>query len=446
VRRLALLLVLAVAYAGEARADWGADGKPAFLEAQRSPDWKVRKLAYVAAADHDGGDVVPTLLQAASGEPNPAVVAAALDTLAGLRTAPARLALAEALRKGKPDARVLAAAALATHKGAEVDAALTEALSATDTRVVAHAALALAHDGHTRSAAPLLPLLAHLDRRVRGAAARALGAAGDKSAIPPLAARLPAESGPARLEIVRALEALSGQALGDAPAKWKAVAEGKDPEAVKEAAKPFPTAFGLPIVGERVVFVLDTSLLMADAHPFDRKRLEALSTPPDGEPIVWFRLKTKLQIAVSQIEHAVAGLSPGTKVEVVHFNKDVRGAFGLKLTPVNAGSRKALGAALGSIETDDGINIYDALQTAFGLGGATDSAAWKSGPDQILFVINNIPNHGEITDAADVGPALGTKGRLRIVPIHVVGIGHHPYQLAETVAKRSGGTYLSLVK
>jgi hypothetical protein len=61
-------------------------------------------------------------------------------------------------------------------------------------------------------------------------------------------------------------------------------------------------------------------------------------------------------------------------------------------------------------------------------------------------VTNNVPNHGEVTDAGEIGPALGTKARLRGVPVHVVGIGNHPYALAEALAKRSGGTYLSLVK
>jgi len=295
VRRLpALALLVAVSVAAPlrpARAGW-PEAKTTFLEAMRSADWTVRKNGFVAAADHDGADPVPALLQALVAEQNPAVVAAGLDVLEGYRSPGATGALVEALSKGKPEARVLAALALSTHKKPEVDAALAAALTAPDPRLVAHASLSLSQTGRNRTAATFLPLLAHADRRVRGAAARALATVGDKAALGPLAALLATESGRARFEVVRALEEVSKQKLGDAPAAWKAVAAGGDPATVKEAAKPFPTCFGIPLSGERVVFVLDRSLLMADAHPFDRRRLEALSTPPDGDPIPWVRLKS----------------------------------------------------------------------------------------------------------------------------------------------------------
>jgi hypothetical protein len=452
VRRLPAVLALglgvgvAAAPMRSARAGW-PEAKTGFLEAMRSADWTVRKNGFVSAADHDGGDPVPALLTAMAAETNAAVVAAGLDVLEGYRSPGATAALTEAVSKGKPETRVLAAAALSTHKKPEVDAALAAALAAPDPRLVAQAALTLCQTGRNRTAATFLPLLAHVDRRVRGAGARALASVGDaKPALAPLAALLATESGRARFEVVRALEELSKQKLGDAPAKWKALAAGEDPAAVKEAGKPFPTCFGIPISGERVVFVLDRSLLMADAHPFDRKRLEALSTPPDGDPIPWVRLKSKLQVAVSQIEHAVDGLRPGTKFEVVIFAEDVKGALNLRLTPVSGGSKKALSAALAAIEVDDGINAWEALETAFGLGGATEQAAWKNGPDEVFLVINNIPNHGLVTDQGDAGAGLGTKARLRLTPIHVVGIGNHPYAFAEALAKRSGGTYLSLLK
>jgi hypothetical protein len=440
-----LLPLLAALAARPARAGW-EEAKGPFLQAQRSPEWKTRKLAYVAAADHESAATVDGLLAALAKEEHAVVLGAGLDVLSSVRTADARKGLVEAAKSGKGAVRLLAVAALAGHPpSADADAALAAALAAPEAPVAAQAALVLSEGERARPVPALVRLLSHADRRVRGAAARALGAAKDRAALAPLAALLAKESGHARLEVVRALEAIDGTARGYAPATWKAVASGAK-DLPKETPRLFPTAFGLPIAGERVVFVLDRSLLMADAHPFDRRRLEELSTPKDGEPIPWFRLKTKLEFAVAQVLHAIAGLESGSKFEVVSFAEDVRGHFELRFASAGAGSRKAIAESLAAIEVDDGMNVWGALDAALAVGGGNDAQAWKSGPEVVVFVTNNLPNKGDVTDGGEIASGIGWRARLRQVPVHAVGIANHPYALAEGLAKRTGGVYLSLLE
>ena len=67
-----------------------------------------------------------------------------------------------------------------------------------------------------------------------------------------------------------------------------------------------------------------------------------------------------------------------------------------------------------------------------------------SGPDEIIFTACNMPNKGEIKEAPVVGAAIALKARMRMVPIHTIGIKSHGYDMMAEIAKGSGGTYLNL--
>ena len=447
----ALLLFAAAGAAGArpAAADLEA-AKKVFADGVRSADWKARRNAHLALCDYDNAVSVRLMLGALATETNPAVEAAAVDGMAQFRGNESRAALLDAARKGKGAERLLAVVALDKHRSADVDAFLVEALAAGPPLVSAQAALALGLPGRAGAVPALLKALAHDLPQVRIAAARALAQLSEASAVKPLFERLKLEKGRAREETVRALEAITKKRLGDAPLKWAAVAAGEDPDKVEEKAALAPTFFGVPVTGERVAFVLDRSLLMADPHPFNgaenRARLEAICTPPDGDRIPYRLIKSKMQLAVAHILHAVDGFAPGTKYEVIYFSGDVHGVFGKKWASASTATKKTLEEALKGIEVDDGIAIWDALVAAFDLGGPGDEKGWKAGPDEVFLVTNNMPTAGEVKEPEAIGPGMALRARLRLAPIHVVGIGNHPFTLAETLARRSGGTYVNLTK
>ena len=74
-------------------------------------------------------------------------------------------------------------------------------------------------------------------------------------------------------------------------------------------------------------------------------------------------------------------------------------------------SRNTVFEALDGLETDDGIAAYTALEQALDVAGAGDAKAWKSGPDEILYVTVNMPTTGEVTEADVVAAAIGLKAR-----------------------------------
>lgn len=442
------LLLLALP-ARPARADFET-AKQLFLEKVKSPEWKSRRTAYGALSDHDGEASARLILDHLAGEPNAVVLATGADALARFRSMGARKVLLEGLSKGKPAERLLSAYGLKDDRSPEVDAALVAALAGPGP-TAAQAALSLSTKGRGSTVVPaLVKALAADAWQVRVAAARSLSDLGAQEAVAPLVLRLKTERGRAREEVVRALQAITGKKIGDAPKTWEAIAAGQDPSTVTEKPALPPTFFGIPVTGERVVFVLDKSLLMADPHPFqgdeNRERLEALCSPPDGDRIPWRRIKSKLQLAVAHLIHAVNGMPAGSKVEVVTFCKEVKGVFEGKWTSVSTAARKTLSEALAAIEVDDGIDLWTALTMALDLGGTTDEKAWKQGPEQVFLVTNNVPTAGDVQDGDLLGNGIGLKARLRMVPIHAVGIGNHPFGLAEAITKRSGGTYVNLTK
>ena len=90
------------------------------------------------------------------------------------------------------------------------------------------------------------------------------------------------------------------------------------------------------------------------------------------------------------------------------------------------------------------MNHYDAMIEALDLGGSKDGAAWTKGPDEIVFTACNAPNEGEIKDPDVVAAAIALKARIRMVPIHTVGVETHSYTMMETIARETGGVYRKL--
>ena len=57
-----------------------------------------------------------------------------------------------------------------------------------------------------------------------------------------------------------------------------------------------------------------------------------------------------------------------------------------------------------------------------------------------------MPTTGEVKEADVVAAAIGLKARLRMVPIHTVGIHFHPYDMCREIAALTGGVYVDLTK
>lgn len=458
--------ILLALLASSAHADDLGAARGEFRSALKSDSYKDRQDAYVVIASYDGADAAREVLRALAKEKNPAVIYTGLRTLAGMKSDGAREVYRETLTGGKGKSRMFVLMALDATSGPGLDEAIHSLLTGKDGPAAAQAALALGRRRTLASLPRVLPLLRHKHWQVRRAAAMAVlsmasppplpvkPGSTEKPVTPPtpeevktpevisaLVAGLANSEGSDRAPMLRALTKITGQDYGlDIPA-WKQLAAGKDPTEIVRKPVPMPHAFGIPILGRRIVVCFDRSLRMDDGHPFGRgDRIEKLCDVPGARPIAWMRLYRVRQFAAAHIRRMFDDMPKRARMEVILFHTTLDRMFGKFVSP-GAATKKVLKETLDELEVGEGINTYDVLMLALDIAGEKDAKAWKSGPDEVIFITANQPTVGEIRDPDVVGSAIGLKARLRMVPVHTIGIKTHAYDMMRTIAAESSGTY-----
>jgi hypothetical protein len=468
---LALLLGPALGLPGSpapahAADDW-PEARKAFLKALKSDDWKVRSAGFGELSYFDNAAAVGEVLGVLASERHPAVLLAGIRALGGFKTLASQAALAEVVRKGKDPVRLYTILALADQPGTDGKDALLEVLQGRDAQAAAQAALALGKKQVMEALPHLLSLLHSKEWRVRAAAARAvrllagpIPTAQPGKPAPPATPKalagpdvlgalidaLEVGEGRERADVIQTLARLTQQDFGwDLPA-WRAFASGTP--AADIARKPqHPTYFfGVPVFGRRVVVLVDNNVRTEDAHPFsDRTRLQAVCAVPGARPVPWFELRTIKQLINAHVKRTVTDLASGSMFDLVVVGGKARSVFG-KLSPANDGSKGTAITALEEAKPETANDVFTALDGALDIASRKDSVAWDVGPEEILYAIVALPWLSEQSDPAVVAAAIALKARLRMVPITLAGVGEHPYELCQTLADATGGTYINLSK
>jgi hypothetical protein len=230
--------------------------------------------------------------------------------------------------------------------------------------------------------------------------------------------------------IGEALERLSGVPLGTDEARWKAW-WGRNREGWKPGRAPDPVVrapaegretaarfYDIPVDGDRVVFVLDTSRSMLDPA-----RL--------GEEA------TKMQLAVAQFAKTLAGLGEDVCFNVVAFGTEVE-AWRPRAVPATPTSRYEALRFLQKRAPEGRTNIHDALAAAL-----ADLEV-----DTVFLLTDGAPTAGEETTRTGFLRALAHLRRWRPVRVHCVEVGAQNTGvrwkgfLAE-VASSTGGVHVS---
>jgi len=447
---LALLFGSALAWAPSTALgddDGWKDAHRTFRAAQKSEVWTERRDAYVDLAYFDGAPAVKAILKAMGGEKNPAVILTAIQTLGGFASLEALAAVEKEVVSGRGMRRLYMLMAMARQKGAANTPVLLEVLQdKKDMMAVAQAALALGERKAAEAKEPLIALTKSKAWQLRAAAARALAQLGDKEAVEPLVKSLAASVGSERRTIAVALETLTGQKFGLDTSAWTKLAAGADPAAIKPREMKLPYFTQIPITGKRVVFIITNSQRNEDPHLFVAAgRLESLCEVPGARPILHTRIATVGNFIHAHAKRCIQDLPTKgkQKLGMIFFNQVVRPLWP-KFVSMNSGTLKQALAALDGAVHAAGINHYDAMIAALDYAGPKDSAAWKNGPDEIIFTACNSPNAGEIKEAEVIAAAIALRARIRMVPIHTVGVTGHPYTMMEHIAASTGGLYKNL--
>lgn len=441
----ALLLVTLPGHTGSAVADedWKR-AKKDFKKGIRSEDWRTRRSAYTDLAYFDNGDAVKEILSAFAKEQNPAVVLGGIEVLAAYKSNAAGEALTKALKKSKGMRKLYLLMTLERQPGESGKELLLEVLRGKDRMASAQAALALGKKKVVEAIPDLKTLAVSKSWQLRAAAARALDALLAQDAVGDLAKSLEMSKGSERGPIIRALTELTGEKFGADASAWKKLASGVDGDEIRAKPVKVPHVFGIPIYGRRIVIVLTNSQHNENPHRFGTgERLEELCQVPGSRPIVHTRLVTVGMFIRAHAKRLLSDMPIGTYGELLIFNTTVTTLWS-KLTSLNGSTKKVAKEAIDGAVPYAGMNHYDALIQALDIAGAKDTAAWKKGPDEIIFTACNVANQGEIKEPDVVAAAIAFKARMRMVPVHTIGVGAHAYEMMKLIAAETGGVNKNL--
>jgi len=265
-------------------------------------------------------------------------------------------------------------------------------------------------------------------------AAAALALARDKSpdALPPLIALLDSDDPALLTAAIESLMAITKQDLGKDPVAWKVWFETKDkvgkidealagkgggPEPkpdgeTRTSARPSTrktiggTYFGIPVTGSKVAFVCDVSGSM----------------------------RYKLDLSYDQLTRAVKALPSTSQFEVVFFNEHVWPWRG-RLSRADPVTKELLVRHLPTIEVKNYTNLFDAIETALGLG-----------VDEIFVISDGEPNRGRKQFPDEILAEL-KRINVRHTRIHTVSVirtvdGDEHVSILKRIAEENGGEHI----
>ena len=417
-----------------------------FIAAAATPDPTLRRLlaeALGAMTDEKSA----TEIYAALRSPDPAVRAVMARALGKLKHASAGDRLTEPLRDKVLEVRAAALEAVAERKDKNAETILQrEAQSSNEESAALAIALLPAFPsdatiqlllklaGHHKPgvAIPALEALGDLhpadsfavfdkalkakDWPVRVAAIRGLYKLRKKEAIDLLIDRVDKEEGRMLAEIVDALRGLTGRPIGYAPGAWKewwtkSREEFTIPDqavAIASSQAGMTTYHGVPVLSNRIVFLLDRSGSMGETSGSE----------------------TRMEQAKKELSRVLSQLNPAAQINMIFFDDRVE-PWHKGLLPIKTHLKDAQAAVAGVVPRGQ-TNIFDSLEVAF---------AHKEA-DTIYLLSDGDPTTGKIIDQDDILKEIRRVNRLRQIVIHTISFGASPF--LKKLAEQNGGQYVEI--
>jgi hypothetical protein len=338
-----------------------------------------------------------------------------------------------------------------------VDAVLVTLLtSEKDPRVLSMALFSVFEKALKEAYEKVLPHLEHEAWQVRVAAIEALAAIKDQRAIKPLIARLEEETGRLQFDVADALYEITGRRFGRDAARWrKWLEEGAKPAPKDEEKKDNPghvyrkepTFFGIKVVSERVLFILDVSQSMMTPIDVDKTRLlrEAISGRTSEEEekfedtIEWWKIKSRMDLARAQLRWVVQSLRKTQQFEIVAFSDNVEPWNSGRLTKASSKAKTRALQFIEKLKVQEATAAGAVLDFAFDMAGpGASDKNYKSGMDTIFFISDGAPSDRP-TDA--ILEDVRRRNKLRKVKIHVVAILNFSTPFLRLLAEQNGGIY-----
>ena len=192
--------------------------------------------------------------------------------------------------------------------------------------------------------------------------------------------------------------------------------------------------YGIPVLGQNVVFVIDTSGSMKASVP---------GTTGTG---AGSRNKSmsRLAAAKSQVLNAVQGMDKESRYRLVTFSDDLR-VWTRKPVSPGRNSDRTLTNALGRIRPKGSTNLFAGLLYVLNVdrppSGPLTGEANKS-VDEVFILSDGAPNTGEISRTSDILVVVEELNRYRKVRINTVYTGTGASAFMQSLAEQNYGVYV----
>lgn len=365
-----------------------------------SKDWSVRAAAAGALGAFGGDNVREKLEKALKREKDPRAVVAILEAFGGMRAKESLPAIAKKLKKNR-------------------------------------------------------------DWQVTLAAAQAIQQIGDPEGIGIVISLLKDATGRVKEEVNDVLVEMTGVDKHGSHATWldwwntnrASLAAGtyRKPSRSKGGAKAGGTTFyGIPVISNRVVFILDRSGSMSS--PAEWKPDTGVATGNGGGGGKAERVgDRKIDVAKYELKKAIRALKPKVRFNVIFYNQDYMIWLEEGLAVANPKGKKDAIAFIDSLEPEGATNIFDPTEKGFLIQERKDPRSKKDpdiglikgGVDTIYLLSDGHPNNGRIIEPGAILAKVKEMNRLRKIVIHTVGVGRGiNVNFMRSLAEDTGGTFV----
>ncbi len=179
-----------------------------------------------------------------------------------------------------------------------------------------------------------------------------------------------------------------------------------------------PLFFGIRIVSERVLFIIDVSGSMSE---------------PLRPKTVSEKRETRMEVAKRELTDAISGLPDGAVFNIAPFSGSVMTWQEDGGVPANEETRTDAQDWIALLDALGGTNLYDALQYAFD----------DPDVDTIYLLSDGEPSVGDLIDPQLIRDDIAERNKNRGIEIHTIAIGTG-LQVLEWLAEDSGGSYFEV--
>ncbi len=186
------------------------------------------------------------------------------------------------------------------------------------------------------------------------------------------------------------------------------------PKKADEARRTVAGFFGIPIIGTRVVFVIDVSGSMALAS-----QIEGMATATGPRPKY---VPTRFALAKKELIAAVRRLPGDARFNVIFFADKVD-QWRTKLSDANDKNKTALETWIDTLHPDGGTNLYGGVERALSLKHAVHGKRYDVNVDEIFLLSDGEPSIGKIILPERIRGVVRETNRFSKVRINTVFLG-----------------------